>query len=122
MSRQTSASVITILRVRCRQGSVLRHILPTPGTDFAALGGNWITPLRPVPGHIGAEPKRPVDRDRDGVPCCGIIRIIQHRFSRRATMRIGIYARYSSDKQRVQSIEDQLRLCEERAAREGWKV
>ena len=33
-----------------------------------------------------------------------------------------IYARYSSDKQREASIEDQVRLCEERAGREGWKV
>ena len=37
-------------------------------------------------------------------------------------MRVSIYARYSSDKQREASIEDQVRLCEERAAREGWKV
>ena len=33
-----------------------------------------------------------------------------------------IYARYSSDRQRDASIEDQVRLCEERAAREGWQV
>jgi DNA invertase Pin-like site-specific DNA recombinase len=37
-------------------------------------------------------------------------------------MRAAIYARYSSDKQREASIEDQVRLCEERAAREGWRV
>jgi site-specific DNA recombinase len=37
-------------------------------------------------------------------------------------MRVGIYARYSSDKQREASIEDQVRLCEERAARENWRV
>ena len=36
--------------------------------------------------------------------------------------RAAIYARYSSDKQREASIEDQVRLCEERAAREGWVV
>ena len=30
-------------------------------------------------------------------------------------MRVSIYARYSSDKQREASIEDQVRLCEERA-------
>jgi DNA invertase Pin-like site-specific DNA recombinase len=36
--------------------------------------------------------------------------------------RVAIYARYSSDKQREASIEDQVRLCQERAAREGWKV
>lgn len=36
--------------------------------------------------------------------------------------RVAIYARYSSDRQREASIEDQVRLCEERAAREDWKV
>ena len=36
--------------------------------------------------------------------------------------RVAIYARYSSDKQREASIEDQIRLCQERAVREGWKV
>ncbi len=36
--------------------------------------------------------------------------------------KVAIYARYSSDKQREASIEDQVRLCEERAAREGWKI
>ena len=39
-----------------------------------------------------------------------------------AMTRVALYARYSSDKQREASIEDQIRLCEERAAREGWKV
>src|SRR4051812_35985406 len=33
-----------------------------------------------------------------------------------------IYARYSSDLQRAASIEDQLRLCRERIAREGWHL
>tara|TARA_R110002110_G_scaffold415701_1_gene653909 strand:+ start:1457 stop:3112 length:1656 start_codon:yes stop_codon:yes gene_type:complete len=33
-----------------------------------------------------------------------------------------IYARFSSDNQRDASIEDQLRLCTERAEREGWNV
>src|SRR5262245_44012042 len=42
--------------------------------------------------------------------------------ARRAIMRVSVYARYSSDKQREASIEDQVRLCEERAAREGWRV
>src|SRR5260370_28153953 len=37
-------------------------------------------------------------------------------------MRVSIYARYSSDKQREASIEGQVRHCEERAARGGWKV
>ena len=36
--------------------------------------------------------------------------------------RVAIYARYSSDQQRDASIEDQFRLCRERAKREGWKV
>jgi site-specific DNA recombinase len=33
-----------------------------------------------------------------------------------------IYARYSSDLQREASIEDQNRICRERAAKEGWSV
>lgn len=33
--------------------------------------------------------------------------------------RVALYARYSSDNQRDASIEDQLRQCRERAAREG---
>ncbi len=37
-------------------------------------------------------------------------------------IRVAIYARYSSDKQREASIEDQVRLCEERAAHEDWTV
>ncbi|WP_265518719.1 recombinase family protein [Nitratireductor luteus] len=36
--------------------------------------------------------------------------------------RAAFYARYSSDNQREASIDDQFRLCEEHAAREGWKV
>ncbi len=36
--------------------------------------------------------------------------------------RVAIYARYSSDLQKETSIEDQVRLCEERAAREGWQI
>jgi len=36
--------------------------------------------------------------------------------------RAAIYARYSSDKQREASLEDQIRLCEERITREGWKL
>ena len=35
---------------------------------------------------------------------------------------VAIYARYSSDLQRDASIEDQIRLCTERAEKEGWKV
>jgi DNA invertase Pin-like site-specific DNA recombinase len=37
-------------------------------------------------------------------------------------MRAAIYARYSSDHQREASIEDQLRICKERIAREGWDL
>ena len=34
-------------------------------------------------------------------------------------MRAVIYARYSSEQQRAASIEDQIRLCKEKIAREG---
>lgn len=36
--------------------------------------------------------------------------------------RIAIYARYSSDQQRDASIEDQVRVCQEYANRQGWLV
>ena len=36
--------------------------------------------------------------------------------------RVALYARYSSDKQSVSSIEDQFRICRDQAARETWKV
>lgn len=36
--------------------------------------------------------------------------------------RCAVYARYSSDNQREASIEDQLRICQVRAEREGWSV
>ena len=35
---------------------------------------------------------------------------------------VALYARYSTDNQREASIEDQLRLCRERAQREGWQI
>ena len=38
------------------------------------------------------------------------------------TLRAILYARYSTDKQRETSIEDQLRDARDRAAREGWQV
>ena len=38
------------------------------------------------------------------------------------TLRCALYARYSSDQQRAASIEDQFRVCRERADREGWKI
>src|SRR5918993_753414 len=37
-------------------------------------------------------------------------------------MKVAIYARYSSDNQRDASIADQLRICGEFAARQGWTV
>ncbi len=37
-------------------------------------------------------------------------------------MRVALYARYSSDQQRDASIADQLRVCREYAARQGWTV
>lgn len=37
-------------------------------------------------------------------------------------MRAAVYARYSSDNQRDASIEDQVRLCSERAVREQWEI
>ena len=36
--------------------------------------------------------------------------------------RCAIYARFSSDAQSEQSIEDQVRICRARAEREGWEV
>ena len=38
------------------------------------------------------------------------------------TLRCALYARYSSDQQRAASIEDQFRICRERAEREGWTI
>ncbi|MEQ8694504.1 MAG: recombinase family protein [Gammaproteobacteria bacterium] len=35
---------------------------------------------------------------------------------------VAIYARYSTDMQRDASIEDQIRVCQERADNEGWKT
>ncbi|NIE81508.1 recombinase family protein [Asaia sp. As-1742] len=37
-------------------------------------------------------------------------------------MKVALYARYSSDNQRDASIEDQLRLCRDHAARQDWTV
>ena len=36
--------------------------------------------------------------------------------------RAALYARYSSDQQSASSIEDQLRICREQAARDDWQV
>ena len=38
------------------------------------------------------------------------------------TLRVAIYARYSSDRQSDRSIEDQVRICEARIAQEGWQA
>lgn len=38
------------------------------------------------------------------------------------TIRVAIYARYSTDMQREASIEDQFRLCKARAKTEGWTL
>lgn len=37
-------------------------------------------------------------------------------------LRAAVYARFSTQMQREASIEDQVRLCQERATREGWQV
>src|SRR5260370_42193814 len=37
-------------------------------------------------------------------------------------MNAAIYARFSSDRQKESSVEDQTRNCEQYAAREGWTV
>ena len=37
-------------------------------------------------------------------------------------MRVALYARYSTDRQRDSSIEDQIRVCRTRADNEGWLV
>jgi DNA invertase Pin-like site-specific DNA recombinase len=37
-------------------------------------------------------------------------------------LKVAVYARYSSDNQREASIADQLRVCREHAARQGWTV
>jgi site-specific DNA recombinase len=37
-------------------------------------------------------------------------------------VKVAIYARYSSDNQRDASIADQVRVCREFAARQGWTV
>ena len=37
-------------------------------------------------------------------------------------MRAAIYARYSSDLQRDDSIEDQVRICRARIEKEGWQI
>jgi len=36
--------------------------------------------------------------------------------------RVAIYARYSSDNQKDASIEDQVRICREKAEKEGWSI
>jgi site-specific DNA recombinase len=36
--------------------------------------------------------------------------------------KVALYARYSDELQSPTSIDDQLRICRERAKREGWQV
>ena len=38
------------------------------------------------------------------------------------TLRCALYARYSSDRQRAASIEDEFRICREHAERDDWRV
>lgn len=38
------------------------------------------------------------------------------------SLRVAIYARYSSDRQSENSIEDQLRICRAHVARQGWTI
>jgi DNA invertase Pin-like site-specific DNA recombinase len=38
------------------------------------------------------------------------------------SLRVAVYARYSSDNQSESSIDDQIRLCKERITREGWRL
>ena len=42
--------------------------------------------------------------------------------TKKTKLKVAIYARYSSDLQSDASIEDQIRLCENRAKSEGWQV
>jgi hypothetical protein len=35
---------------------------------------------------------------------------------------VAIYVRYSTDQQNARSIEDQIRVCQERSEREGWTI
>jgi len=37
-------------------------------------------------------------------------------------VKVGLYARYSSDNQNATSIEDQFRICRGRAAQDGWQI
>ncbi|MEO5337223.1 MAG: recombinase family protein [Magnetospirillum sp. WYHS-4] len=37
-------------------------------------------------------------------------------------MRVALYARFSSDLQSARSVDDQIRLCQERVAKETWRV
>ena len=48
--------------------------------------------------------------------------LVRDRRAETMTFRCALYARYSSDQQRAASIEDQFRVCRERAERAGWKI
>ena len=43
-------------------------------------------------------------------------------FNETKAVKVAVYARYSSDNQRDASIADQLRVCREFAARQGWRL
>ena len=109
MRRQSPASSITISRVRCRRGSALPFILPMRGVSFGCSQPNLGCALltRRCLRRSRAEIKMPVDHSTR---------------SERASMRVSIYARYSSDLQRAASIEDQVLVCTERVVREKWTV
>jgi len=48
--------------------------------------------------------------------------MVSHPLSVSRPLRVGVYARYSSENQRDASIEDQVRICRARAEREGWVI
>ena len=54
---------------------------------------------------------------------CGRVRAQEHRHKRegRVSLRCAAYARYSTDKQRPVSLEDQIRKCREFAQAQGWQ-
>ena len=84
-------------------------------------GGRAADPADPrafrVPHGGAALHPRPGDR---GGP--GLFRAGRAAEERERLMRAAIYTRFSSHMQREASIEDQERLCRERAEREGWEV
>ena len=107
------ASSITILRVRCRRGSALRHILPMRGAGCGARNRTTRQSRHRTSG-IPEGPKVGALDQQEQDDCASR--------SRRTIMRVSIYARYSSDLQRAASIEDQVLVCTERVVREKWTL